>query len=131
MNRTVEWACVPFVPNPDKWSANGRFRVDPMISRECHLRRAGRQVVVAVEIWSRPRVTACVVIRVVRRRRIGPCGASLSGAFPVASARHRARRPPRRSASSDRVLTGEFSGAFPVASARHSVCRLPRSFSVV
>ncbi len=74
---------------------------------------------------SRPRVTACVVIRVVRRRRIGPYGASLSGAFPVASARHRARRPPRRSASSDRVLTGEFSGAFPVASARHSVCRLP------
>ncbi len=50
----------------------------------------------------------------------------MSGAFPVASARHRACRPPRRSASSDRVLTGDFSGAFPVASARHSVCRLPR-----
>ncbi len=75
---------------------------------------------------SRPRVPACVVIRVVRRRRIGPYGASLSGAFPVASARHRASGRPRRSASSDRVLTGEFSGAFPVASARHRACRRSR-----
>ena len=56
-SRPEKQTSVPFGPNPDKWSANGPLTVDSLLSRECHLRRAAREVVDLVFSSSTPRTT--------------------------------------------------------------------------
>ena len=100
----------------DEFRISGRLRAALRVSSFASFGIAGsgpHGVSVPVHFRSLSRVTACVVVRVARRRRIGPSPGECSGAFLVASARHTAcvvvRAVRRRRIGPSR---GEFFGPF-------------------
>ena len=101
-----EWSSAPFSvvgSGPHGrvfWCISGRLRTSPRVASFASFGVVGSgpcEASFSVHFRASPRVTARVVVRVVRCRRIEPSRGESCGAFPVAPARHAraSRRRPR------------------------------------